>query len=279
MTIQWYPGHIAKWDKGLEAQLKLVDVVVEVVDARLPRSTVHPDLRRRVGGKPVLVLLNKADLADPAATRAWVKALKAAGDEVQSYSTRTAQTKKPLIQALLRLGEGVLAKRVQRGLKPRPVRVMMVGMPNVGKSSVINHIAGQKKAHTGHQAGVTRQAQWVRIHPQVELLDSPGVIPMRLEDQAAAMRLATVHGIGEAAFEDEAVAAFLLEELEAQYPGLLATHYELGASVLPTLATLGERRHDKTSGGDLDLRRTATALLTDFRHGRLGPITLEHPTQ
>ncbi|WP_303673168.1 ribosome biogenesis GTPase YlqF [Vampirovibrio chlorellavorus] len=274
--IQWYPGHIAKYERKLSELLKLVDVVVEVLDARLPVASVNHRLEATIRNKPTLIILNKSDLADPVQNKRWQKALAGENRRVMLYDAKGGQAKAQLIQHVLALGEAAMQKLVARGRKRRPVRVLVAGMPNVGKSTLINSIVGQKKTKTGHRAGVTRDTQWVRIHPEVELMDSPGVIPPQLDSDEAGALLATVSSIGDAAFDEEEIARFLIETIDRLYPGQLARYFKLADGEAPTLENMALARHYKLSGDQPDLLRTAQALLTEFRHARPGRITLEH---
>jgi ribosome biogenesis GTPase A len=274
-SIQWYPGHIAKYERQLRDLLKLVDVVVEVLDARIPMASVNRRLEHQIRNKPTLIILNKSDLADPAQNKAWRQRLTREQQRAMLYDAKSAQGKSQLIQNVLALGEPALQKMEARGRKRRPLRVLVAGMPNVGKSTLINSIVGRKKTKTGHRAGVTRETQWVRIHPDVELLDSPGVIPPQLDAPESGALLATVSSIGDAAFDEEAIARFLLERMESLYPGLPGTYFKLDHQAPLTLETIALARHYKLGGEQLDILRTAQAVLTEFRHARLGRITLE----
>lgn len=274
--IQWYPGHIAKYERELADTLKLVDVVVEVLDARIPMATLNRRLEKRIRTRPVVLVLNKADLADPTESRRWKQQFEKDYSKVLFYDCTTGKQKQALVDSVLAMGEETFRKLESKGLKRRPLRVMVAGMPNVGKSSIINSVVGKKKARTGHKAGVTRQGQWVRIHPQIELLDSPGIIPPSLDSEGTGYLLATVSSVGEAAFEEEKTARFLMETLEGLYPGLLRKHFNLPEDSPLTLAALAEVRHYVLGGGEPDERRMAQALLVEFRQGRLGRLSLEH---
>lgn len=274
--IQWYPGHIAKYERQMGELLKLVDVVVEVLDSRLPRASVNPRLENKIRNKPTLIVLNKSDLGDPVQNKRWKRLLTQGQHKAMLYDAKGGQAKQQLIQNILMLGEAAMQRMEARGRKRRPIRVLVAGMPNVGKSTMINSIVGKKKTQTGHRAGVTRTTQWVRIHPQVELMDSPGVIPPYLDSEEAGSLLATVSSIGDAAFEEEAVSNFLLKRIESLYPGLLRQAFKLPADSQLSLESIAEARHYKLGGGDLDVLRTAQAVLSDFRHARLGRISLEH---
>lgn len=274
--IQWYPGHIAKYERQLGELLKLVDVVVEVLDTRLPQASVNRRLESKIRNKPTLIILNKSDLGDPVQNKRWQKLLTQDEQKAMLYDAKGAHGKQQLIQNILALGETAMQRLIARGRKRRPIRVLVAGMPNVGKSTLINSIVGRKKTKTGHRAGVTRDTQWVRIHPEIELMDSPGVIPPQLEAQEAGAMLATVSSIGDAAFDEEEIARFLIERINPLYPNLLRTYFKLAAEQPVTLETIAEARHYKLGGDHPDVLRTAQAVLTEFRHARIGRITLEH---
>lgn len=274
--IQWYPGHIAKYERKLNELLKLVDVVVEVLDARIPVASVNRRLEHTIRNKPTLIVLNKSDLGDPTQNKRWQKALTGENRRVMLYDAKSGQAKAQLIQLVLALGEATMQKLIAKGRKRRPIRVLVAGMPNVGKSTLINSIVGRKKTKTGHRAGVTRDTQWVRIHPDVELMDSPGVIPPQLESDHSGAMLATVSSIGDAAFDEEEIARFLIASIEPLYPNLLSRYFKLTEAQPLTLENMALARHYKLGGDQPDLLRTAQALLTEFRHARTGRITLEH---
>jgi ribosome biogenesis GTPase A len=281
-AIQWYPGHIAKMERQLTELLKLVDVVIEVIDSRIPLASGNPRLREKIKNKPVLRLLNKSDLADPVETKLWLKHFLKEQKETEGlqdtllYAAHAGGSQKKIIlERLLKLGETRMKALVAKGLKRRPIRVLVVGMPNVGKSSVINNIVSQKKAKTGHKAGITKQPQWVRIHPNLELLDSPGIIPPVLDTDETGMLLATVSSVGEAAFEDEEAAQFFIDQVEMNYPGHLKTYYKIPEDEALSLEAIAKHRNYIISGGQLDLKRATLAVLTDFRQGRMGRLTLE----
>ncbi len=278
--IQWYPGHIAKLERELQPLLKQLDVVIEVLDARIPQASWNQQLSQKIRHqKPVLLVLNKADLADPHWTSQWEAHYREIYPSVLSFSCSTGKGKQSIIQALQHLGEPEQVKRVAKGLKRRPVRTGIVGMPNVGKSSILNTLVGVKKAHTGHRAGVTRTTQWVRVHPQVELLDTPGLIPPKLESAEMGKLLASVYSVGDAAFEEEMILPDFMERINTLYPGMLTRALDLPADTEATPEAVARRRGYLLPGDELDYRRTAQAVFKDFRHGRLGRITLEHPHQ
>jgi ribosome biogenesis GTPase A len=280
-AIQWYPGHIAKAEKDLAANLARVDLVIEVRDARIPLATGHPHLQRWIGSKPHLLVLNRRDMVSEPARRAWDSWLRAQGLTPWWCDAKAGTGVKQLQQAAIRAGEALNGRRRERGMKPRPVRALMLGFPNVGKSALINRLVRQKVVESARKAGVTRSLRWVRLGQELDLLDAPGVLPSRLDDQRAALRLALCDDIGQAAYNTEAVAlAFLrlLVEL-AHLPaagiavGLLEKRYGV-APQLSAEALLEAAAERHTSG---EVGRMAQRLLDDFRRGLLGPIALELP--
>jgi ribosome biogenesis GTPase A len=278
--IQWYPGHIAKAEKALSASLAKVDLVIEVRDARIPAATGHPHLQRWIHGKQHLLVLNRVDMIPPAARLAWGERLRADGQTVWWCDARAGTGVKQLQQAAIRAGEALNARRAGRGMKPRPVRALMLGFPNVGKSALINRLVRQKVVESARRAGVTRSLRWVRLGQELDLLDAPGVLPARLDDQRAAVRLAICDDIGQAAYDGEAVALALLEQLAALAArpeagvaaGMLERRYGVAAAPgEPWLAATADRH---TSG---DTGRMAQRLLDDYRRGARGAMALELP--
>lgn len=280
-AIQWYPGHIAKAEKDLAANLARVDLVIEVRDARIPLATGHPHLRRWIGSKPHLLVLNRRDMVSEPARRAWDSWLRSQGLTPWWCDAKAGTGVKQLQQAAIRAGEALNGRRRERGMKPRPVRALMLGFPNVGKSALINRLVRQKVVESARKAGVTRSLRWVRLGQELDLLDAPGVLPPRLDDQRAALRLALCDDIGQAAYNTEAVAlAFLRMLVElAHHPaaGIAAGLLEQRYGVAPQLsaeALLEAAAARHTSG---EPGRMAQRLLDDFRRGLLGPIALELP--
>ncbi|OKH55923.1 ribosome biogenesis GTPase YlqF [Calothrix sp. HK-06] len=283
-TIQWYPGHIAKAEKQLKEQLKLVDVVLEVRDARIPVSTHHPQLLEWIGNKSRVLVINRFDMILPQTKQAWIKWFKRQ-DEVPYYTNaQHGQGVPAVIKAAQAAGVELNERRKSRGMLPRPVRAVVIGFPNVGKSALINRILGKRVVESAARPGVTRSLRWVRISDELELLDAPGVIPLRLENQDAAVKLAICDDIGDASYDNQLVAAAFLDiisYLEAVAPELLPKQalnerYKLD----PTehtgegyLHALAEHRYKG------DVERTARQLLTDYRKGFLGQIPLEIPSQ
>ncbi len=275
MAINWYPGHIAKAERELKEKLNLVDVVIEVIDARIPLSSKYLNIEKLIGAKPRLILLNKADLADNEKNKNWKKYFSSIGINVILTSANSNKDISPIVSNLIDLGKEKMAQLSAKGILPRPVRVMIIGLPNVGKSSIINKLIGKKKAKTGAKAGVTRMQQWVRINPRVELLDTPGIIPMKLDNQDAAYKLAMVNSVGEATYDDEEVSRKLLELLKEKYPEQVKNYYNLSSVNDINLENIAKSRNLLLLGGELDINRTATMILSDFRSGRTGHFTLD----
>lgn len=274
--IHWYPGHIAKAERKLKEQLSLVDVVIEVLDARIPKSSIYPDIERLLGEIPRLIILNKADLADETLTKEWKEKLKKEFNHpVIASSSHRGNDYSSIINKVIELGKPKMLKLMQKGLLPRPVRVMVVGMPNVGKSSIINKLIKKSKTKTGAKAGVTRMQQWVRVNPRIDLLDTPGIIPLKLDDQKAAQKLAFVNSVSENAYQNEEIAQELIQVLCEKYKDQFYEHYKLAPDTEPTLENIALARNWIVSQGEADITRTAAFVLKDFRDGKTGRFTLD----
>lgn len=273
--IHWYPGHIAKAEKKLKEQINVVDVVIEVLDARIPESSMYPDIEKLLRDKPRLILLNKSDLADNEQTSKWVKTVKEKTNcPVIATSSNDNKDLSKILNKVAELGQPRIIALVKKGLLPRAVRVMVVGMPNVGKSSIINKLIKKAKTKTGAKAGVTREQQWVRINPKVDLLDTPGIIPLKQEDQKKAYKLAFVDSIGENAYDVEAVADIFIKNINEVYPDLIKNYYKLEDEDV-TVENIALKRNWIVQGGQADTKRCAQNILNDFRVGRLGKLTLD----
>lgn len=282
-SIQWYPGHIAKAEKQLLEQLKRVDVVLEVRDARIPLSTHHPQVPHWIGNKEHVLVLNRIDMISPQAHQAWLEWFQDCGETPYFTNANHGQGIAEVAQAARAAGQQMNQRRRDRGMLPRPVRAVVIGFPNVGKSALINRLLKRRVVESARRPGVTRQLRWIRISDQLELLDAPGVLPSKLENQDAALKLAICDDIGEAAYDNQRVAAAfvdLLQHLRSQSPSMipgnpLLSRYGLdpdpvtGESYLRLLA-------DQKHQGDAE--RAACQLLNDFRKGLLGAIALELPS-
>ncbi len=273
LHIHWYPGHIAKAEKQLKSQLSLVDAVIEVVDARLPLSSCYDNITGLLGDKPRLILLNKADLTDSIELNKFIKFLEEKnGFPVLKSDAKNNKDLNIVVKKIIELAQPRIQAIMAKGLLKRPARVMVVGMPNVGKSSIINKLTKSSKTKTGAKAGVTRQQQWVRINPQLDLLDTPGIIPMKLEDQHRAKKLAFVNAVSENAYSNEIAAKELLMLLEQKYS--LQTKNFYNTEIL-SLEDIAKARNWITSGGNPDIERTAVFVLRDFREGKIGKFILD----
>ena len=280
--IQWYPGHVARAEKQLRQQLDRVDLVLEVCDARILLASRHPSLERWAGNKPRVLVVNRRDMVPATARSSWQRRLQQQGETPIWCDGRGGGGSKALLQATVEAGAVLNARRQRRGLRPRPVRALMLGFPNVGKSALINRLVGRRAVASERRAGVTRSLQWVRMGGQVDLLDAPGILPPRLQDQEAALLLAICDDIGQAAYDHEAVAQALLQHLAHVAPprvgrpltGLLASRYGITADPRLPHGWLQAAAAEHTSGCPA---RMAQRLLDDFRKGHLGAIALQVP--
>jgi len=275
LHIQWYPGHIAKAERKLKEQLTLVDAVIEVLDARIPLSSSYTNISGLLNGKPRLILLNKADLTKNSELKKWMEFLKEKSEvEVFTTSAKATNDLNLIVKKAVELAEPRIQALMAKGLLRRPARIMIVGMPNVGKSSIINKLTRSSKTKIGAKAGVTRQQQWVRINPQLELLDTPGIIPMKQENQECARKLAFVNSIGENAYSDELVANDLLNLLESRYETEVREYYRLDEDEI-SIENIALARNWIIKDGKPDIQRTSAYILRDFREGKIGKFILD----
>ena len=275
--IQWFPGHMAKTRRMIAKSLPLVDAVAELLDARLPLSSRN----RLTGKKPRLVILNKADMADPDITNQWMQFYKKKGYAVITADSKNGKGVKQFAPALRELLKEQLQRYADKGMKGRPIRVMILGIPNVGKSSLINRLAGGKRAKAEDRAGVTRTQQWIKTADSVELLDTPGVLWPKLDDQEVAVRLAMTGAIRDDILDKEALAARLLKLLHQEYPQAIAERYKIAPEQegegFELLEQMAKNRGMLLSGGVPNTERAAITLLDEFRGTKLGRISLEKP--
>ena len=282
--VQWFPGHMAKTRRMIAEQLKWVDAVIELVDARLPESSRNPLIDELVGErKPRVIILNKEDLADPQRTSYWVNTLNSRPGQ-RAIAFNATVGKKVLIsklrEALKELTAEQRARMEKRGIKRQAIRCMVVGIPNVGKSTFINILVGKKSAKTGDKPGVTRGTQWIRLEDDIELLDTPGILWPKFDDEAVGFRLAASGAISDEVFNLENAALGLITYLREAYPAQLSERYKLSAEQMcdepiTIMEHIGANRGFLLKGGAIDLTKTARIIVTEYRNGKLGRITLE----
>lgn len=275
--IQWYPGHIAKAERQLKEQLKWVDVVLEVLDARIPLASHHPQVAEWIAGKPRVLVLNRVDMIPESVRHGWLNWFKSEEETAYFTNAKQGQGVQAVSKAAQAVGVEINHKRSDRGMLPRPVRAVVIGFPNVGKSALINRLLGRKIVASARRAGVTRQLRWVRISDAIELLDAPGVIPSKLDDQNDAVKLAICEDIGEAGYDNQRVAGTLIDLLvELDFSSVLQSRYgvdPLSVTGEEFVYKLAQTRYHE------DKERAAVQLLNDFRKGFMGAIPLEFPPQ
>ena len=279
-ALQWFPGHMKKAQRIIEENLKLVDVVIELLDARIPMSSANPMLKEIIVGKPRVIALNKSDLADPAMTKRWLDCFHKQGLQAVAIDSVKGTGIKTLIKLSEELARPRTEKLVEKGAKARSARCMILGIPNVGKSSLINRLAGSVKAKTADKPGVTRAKQWIRIGTNVELLDTPGILWPKFEDRMVGLKLAFVGSINDEIYDLEQVSLLLLELLQRSYPNRLAERFKL-AEMPETgqelLDSIGRKRGCLLKGGIIDREKVWRIVMSEFRSGKLGKVTLDEP--
>ncbi|HJC42812.1 MAG TPA: ribosome biogenesis GTPase YlqF [Candidatus Mediterraneibacter gallistercoris] len=279
MHFQWYPGHMTKARRMMQENIKLIDLIIELVDARVPLSSRNPDIDELGRGKARLILLNKADLAEDRLNDEWVAYFKEKGYSAVKVNSRKGGGIKSIQSVIQEACKEKTERDRKRGILNRPVRAMVVGIPNVGKSTFINALAGKACAKTGNKPGVTKGKQWIRLNKSVELLDTPGILWPKFEDQEVGLKLAFIGSIKDEILQTEELAAELVKFLKEYYPGVLEEKYGIPEvqDTYKCLADIAKSRHCLVRGSELDTEKAASILLDDFRGGRLGRITLERP--
>ncbi len=279
MEVQWYPGHMTKARRMMAENIKLVDLVVELLDARAPLSSRNPDIDELGKNKARMILLNKSDLADEGKNEIWFSWFREKGFSVVKVNSRSGSGIKAVNAAVQEACREKLERDRRRGILNRPVRAMVVGIPNVGKSTFINSFAGKACTKTGNRPGVTRGAQWIRLNKQVELLDTPGILWPKFEDPLTGLRLAMLGSVRDEVLNTEELALELIRLLQAEYAGILSKRFAADESktALFVLYQIAENRGCLKKGGEPDTAKAAGILLEEFRSGKLGRITLELP--
>ncbi|MBP1968120.1 ribosome biogenesis GTPase A [Virgibacillus natechei] len=280
MTIQWFPGHMAKARREVEEKLKLVDFVVELVDARAPLSSQNPMLQQVLQNKPKLIVLMKKDLADNRETEKWINHFKENNSKAIAVNVNDKAEIKRVIQLGKELGQEKMDKLMKKGIQPRPARAMIIGIPNVGKSTLINRLADKKIAKTGDKPGVTKQQLWIKVKKDFELLDTPGILWPKFEDEIVGFRLAAIGTIKDQLLSLQDITAFVIQHMQEHYPELLEARYDIDRSMedmWDIFVAIGKQRGALESGGNVNFKKVSDIVLGDLRTGRLGMITLETP--
>ena len=277
MNYQWYPGHMTKARRMMQENIKLIDLVIELVDARIPISSRNPDIDELGKGKSRIILLNKSDLADPVWNKKWVEYFSEKGIGVLEINSKTGMGIKSIQGLVQEVCKEKIERDRKRGIVNRPVRAMVVGIPNVGKSTFINSFAGKACAKTGNKPGVTKGKQWIRLNKGLELLDTPGILWPKFEDQQVGMRLAFIGSMNDEILIPDELACDLIRALQELYPKSLQERYDADSAGEPVeiLEAVAESRKCYTKGEQKDLVKAAGILVDDFRSGKLGRMTLE----
>ncbi len=279
MNYQWYPGHMTKAKRMMQEDIKLIDLVIELVDARIPLSSRNPDIDELGKNKARLILLNKSDLADPKYNKLWAEYFKEKGFHVLEINSKNGTGVKAIQGVVQEACKEKIERDRKRGIINRPVRAMVVGIPNVGKSTFINTFAGKACTKTGNKPGVTKGKQWIRLNKGIELLDTPGILWPKFEDQAVGMKLAFIGSMNDEVLHIDVLSLDLIHFLQEKYDGVLKKRYEVEpvGNTSDILREICVARHCYLKGEEPDLQRAAAIVVEDFRSGRLGRITLEFP--
>ena len=279
MEFQWYPGHMSKAKRAMQEDLKLINVIIELVDARVPLSSKNPDIDPMANGKSRIILLNKCDLADSSVTARWKKYYEEKGFFVALVNSKNGKGVKQVNEVIQSACKEKIERDRRRGILNRPIRAMIVGIPNVGKSTFINSFAGKSCTKTGNKPGVTKGKQWIRLNKNVELLDTPGILWPKFEDQTVGLRLAFIGSIKDELSNQYELCMLLMQYLGEHYPKAIPDTYQIEPveNEVERLERVAKRRGCLKAGGEHDLDKAANYVIDDFRNGRLGCISLEQP--
>lgn len=281
MNIQWYPGHMTKAKRMMEENIKLIDLVIELLDARIPMSSRNPDIDSLANGKARLVILNKSDLADKEVTKQWIKYFEGKGINAIALNSRVSNFQKQVNDAILRACKEKIERNLRKGIKNKPVRAMICGIPNVGKSTFINTLCGRASAKTGNKPGVTKGKQWIKISNSVEFLDTPGILWPKFDDEKIGMNIAYIGSVNEEIIDIEELAFNLIKNLKEKHPDRLVERYGIDIENEPyeILKDLSLKRNLLKKGSEPDTMRGAKLFLDDFKEGKIGMISLETPEE
>ncbi len=280
MQFQWYPGHMTKARRAMQEDIKLIDVIIELVDSRVPYSSKNPDIDTLANGKSRILLMNKYDLADNKVTDQWIKYYEDKGYFVAKVNSKNGKGVRAVNDVIQKACKEKIERDRKRGIINRPIRAMIVGIPNVGKSTFINSFAGKACTKTGNKPGVTKGKQWIRLNKNVELLDTPGILWPKFEDQKVGLRLAFIGSIKDELYNIYELSLLLIQFLNEKYPGSISNLYNIEPSdnEVEILERIAEVRGCLKSGAQYDLDKAGKCLVDDFRAGKLGEITLEEPS-
>ncbi|MFC0271275.1 ribosome biogenesis GTPase YlqF [Metabacillus herbersteinensis] len=282
MTIQWFPGHMAKARRQVTEKIKLIDIVFELVDARVPMSSRNPMIDEIISSKPRIVLLNKADMADDYLTKQWIQYFKEKQIPALAIDSQTGTGLKQIVTLSRELLKEKFDRLASRGVKPRAIRALIIGIPNVGKSTLINRLAGKNITKTADRPGVTTAQQWVKVGKELELLDTPGILWPKFEDQLVGLKLATTGAIKDSILNLQEITVFALNFLKENYPERLKDRYhleEIPEEVVSLFDEIGKKRGCIMSGGYIDYDKTSELIIREIRNEKLGRLTFENPSQ
>lgn len=277
MNIQWFPGHMTKAKRQMQEDIKLIDLVIELLDARIPLASRNPEIDQLARDKARMILLNKADLSDPKVTSRWKEYFERQEMTVLALDSRSASLRKPMQKAIMDATKKKRARDLRRGIKNRPVRAMIAGIPNVGKSTLINSLAGRAAARTGNKPGVTKGKQWIHLRDNIDLLDTPGILWPKFEDQETGIHLAMIGAISDHVLQVEDLSLKVIHFLREAYPGALSDRYAVDEEKedVDILSAIALKRGCLVRGNEIDYRKTADLFLDEFRKGQLGRISIE----